>query len=230
MWLVLSATSQANELTPFDAQYRVTSQGITVTAERSLSRTSEGRYTFRQELGFWLLKFREQSHFSIDANGKLRTHSYEQEQKTLGKKRSVEQAFDWQNQTVTSEYKRETNQYAIDEHTLDPLNFQLQLQLDLLKEDPDTRALSYHVTGKRSLKTDYRLHYATPAVLSTALGELATQQVTMYRDDGSRIDIWLATALENLPVKAVLSEPGGEKSEIHIKQYTPRTPEMLAAL
>lgn len=194
---------------------------MSVTAQRSLATDHQGTYRLSQEIDLWLLTFSESSVFRVDPDGQLRTIRYQQQQVALGHERAVDQHFNWVDRWVKSDYKGDPRYYLIDDKTLDPLNFQLQLQLDLLHEHQQGKALNYHVTGRSSLKTDYTLTFTGNDQVETALGTLATNRVRMLRGDGSRIDVWMAHELQNLPVKALFTDTDGAISRVDIISYQP---------
>lgn len=119
--------------------------------------------------------------------------------------KSATVTFDWEQGQVRHQYKGQTKQYELREHAQDQLSgiYQFAFMGQLPQE------LAFQVSGGRSTK-DYRYVRSPGGIVETPAGRYAThlyQRVGQAADDKS-VSIWIAPALNNLPVKVRISEDG----------------------
>ena len=123
--------------------------------------------------------------------------------------KSATVTFDWAQGQVRHEYKGQKKQYELHEHAQDQLSalYQFAFMAHLPEE------LVLQVSGGRSTK-DYRYVRSPGGIVETPAGRYATQlyQHAGQAADEKSVSIWIAPALNNLPVKVRISE-GGETVE-----------------
>ena len=119
--------------------------------------------------------------------------------------KSATVTFDWAQGQVRHAYKGQKREYELREHAQDQLSgiYQFVFMGHLPQE------LAFQVSGGRSTK-DYRYVRSPGGIVETPAGRYATQlyqRVGQAADDKS-VSIWIAPALNNLPVKVRISEDG----------------------
>jgi hypothetical protein len=208
-----SAVSAA--ATSFSASYKANIKGFAVNAKRELKVLDNGLYQLSFRAKSWAAKLDEISTFSLDGST-IQPANYQFTQSALGKKRERSLTFDRAEQRISSTEKDNTQDISnIDNAALDKLNYQLQLQFDLLNNKSD---LQYQIADKGRLKS-YRFDIVGEETLDTALGSLTTVKVNVIRENANKVThIWFAKDWSYLLVQ--LKQFEGDKQKLSIKIHT----------
>ncbi len=188
---------------------------ITGSVVRELARQADGQWLFSLQAQTLVASIEETSRFSVRRQ-QLIPQRYEYLRTVLGKSRHALLTFDWPKGVVTNNVDNQPWKLGIKPGTLDKLNYQLQLRLDLKR---GKRPLRYVVADGGVLKT-YTFEVIGEETLDTALGPLATVKVQRRRDDGKNrlTEIWLAKSLDYLVVKLSQTNHKGQRSDLLIDQ------------
>lgn len=203
-------------LVEFLATYDASIKGFSVSAKRSLTKKTDNQYQLNFTADSLLASVSEQSTFTY--NNTVVSQEYSYKQTGLGKKRERSLSFTSNDKLIQSFYKGKEKTFPYNEKTLDVLNYQLQLQLDISRGNTSG---SYTVANKDSLKT-YNYSVVGEEVFKTATGPLNTVKVTVNRDNDSKKTtfIWLAKDWNYLLVGLEQFEGDKKKLTIHLKQAT----------
>lgn len=157
----------------------------------------------------WILRDRlvVQSEGRITAQG-LQPSRYVFERDKAPNK-NVYARFDWSARKLTSEHDGKTETLALEPGTQDRLSIMYQfMALELSGKLPT----AWMTNGKNVTRYEYSLSGSEE--LDTPSGRQPTVKVERVdHEDGSRIEVWLATALHRLPVKVRLTHKDGTRDE-----------------
>lgn len=131
-------------------------------------------------------------------------------QRTGGKKEKyLHLDFDWQNQRVHIDDRKQPWKLNIHENTLDKLVYQLALMADLGKGETQ---FSYQIADGGKLKT-YNIEMLDSEIISTPLGQIKAVKLIRLRDKSSKRQsiLWCAPELNYLPIKLEHTEKGGAR-------------------
>lgn len=199
----------------FSASYKANIKGFAVNAKRELKQLDNGLYELSFRAKSWAAKLDEVSTFRLDGSS-IQPANYQYTQSALGKKRERSLAFHRAEQRISSTEKDNTQDISNTNNTaLDKLNYQLQLQFDLLNNKTD---LQYNIADKGRLKS-YRFDIIGEETLDTALGQLTTVKVNVIRENTHKTThIWFAKDWDYLLVQ--LKQLEGDKQKLSIKIHT----------
>ena len=211
-----SPTRGVDTLPPFHAYYSA-KIGLSIGGEasRQLNQQDDGQWLFSQEASALFATVHESSRFESDSSLVIPKH-YEYLRKVLGKKRHALLMFDWDTNQVTNNVQDRPWKLAIRPGTLDKLNYQLQLRLDLLN---GKTKLEYLVADGGLVK-NYRFEAVGEEQIDTPLGKLKTIKVRRIRDsdDKRKTLLWFALDLDNLLVKLSQIDTKGKEFSLVIKK------------
>lgn len=220
--LFLSLSSHANTPLTFSATYNANIKGFAVKATRELKTLENNQYELSFRATSWAAKIDEISTFTVK-DQLIQPLKYHYTQSALGKKRERALVFDRKNQQVISTEKDESKTIPNQENlALDKLNYQLQLQLDLIRQSnqPPNNQLDYQIANKGVIK-GYRFEVAGEEVLETALGALNTVKVHIIRDNPRKTThIWFAKDWSYLLVQLKQFKDNKQKLSININTAT----------
>lgn len=209
LFTLTSLSLSATELQPFKAHYHADMGSVSATATRELTRNN-GYWELSQKATNFFAKVDETSQFRLDKDQQLVSHQYEYLRKALGSKRHALLKFDWDNNKVSNDVEGKPWSYTIKPNTLDKLNFQLRLRLDLLQQK--TEPLVYAVADGGVLKK-YRFKIVGEETIDTKLGQLNT--VKVQRIYGKKTDketwLWFSKTHDYLLVKYIQTKDKGKK-------------------
>jgi hypothetical protein len=113
--------------------------------------------------------------------------------------------LDWKSNVLTSRYKGRTRTEAIPPNAQDRISFMLALAL----APPGTKALDLHVVDGRG--TSHHVYeFLRRERVHTPAGEFDARVVGRSAHD-ERLEMWLAPALGNLPVRMLVTEKDGDR-------------------
>jgi hypothetical protein len=198
----------------FTAHYKANIKGFAVKASRELKTLDNGQFALSFNATSWAAEVEESSVFSW-ADGKIQPVSYRYYQNAFGKKREQNLTFNNTDNTINSNNNGDERVITRTAHTLDKLNYQLQLQQDLLASSSDFK---YAIVDKGNLK-DYRFETLGEEAIDTHSGSLNTIKVKVIRENKDKTTyIWFAKDWNNLLAK--LEQYNGDKLTLAINLDT----------
>ncbi len=204
------APFQAHYTAVFDAGFSMEGKAV-----RQLRRQDD-QWLFTQDADTMVATVSESSHFLLNT-GQLIPQRYEYLRKVLGKKRHALLSFDWQQQQVINNVQDRPWKLAVEPGTLDKLNYQLQLRLDLLN---NREPLEYRVADGGLIK-NYRFRKDGEERLKTPIGTLSTVRIRRVReDDRKQTLIWFAPDLDYLIVKLAQVDKKGKEFTLLIDRLS----------
>ncbi len=214
----LADTPASNPLKPYTAIYQTKMKGMSVSAERKLKADSDGNYVLSMNTSSMMVKIKESSRFRLNKQQIISQH-YRYEQSGAGKKRKNKLSFDWDNKITTDKGYEPAISLEVPEGTLDRLNSQLQIRLDLA--NPTNKELpTYSVVDKKRLK-EYDFEIIGEELLKTPVGRLNTVKIQRQRAKSKRKTyIWYAKDWDYFLVKLEQVEDDGGKYELNLKEAT----------
>lgn len=204
----------------FEAKYKVHRGGLTIgEAQRRLYQKDE-TWVFESSsrtTGFAALFIKdtitERSH-AYYQNGRMLPQSYLYQREGGKREREVKLRFDWSQQRVINSINDDPWVMKIPEGTLDKFLYQLQMMIDLEKQQP----LNYQVADGGKLK-QYHIDIIGSERLKTPLGEFDTV-ILKRRDDKRQTTMWCAENLHYLPLKITQIEKDGAEYRAEISQLS----------
>jgi hypothetical protein len=210
--LGLITSAHADEpLKPFTATYQLNVKGLSTTATRTLTKTSDGNWQLRDTAAYLFVKLDENSIFTVDKNNLIsQQYNYAQ-----GSDRDYQLRFDWAKNTVTSNYKNRPISYALQANAIDRLALQLQLQQELRENrGPDKNGRDYEVTDEKALKT-YRITLIGKETISVNNKTISAIHLQQNRTGKDRFNhLWLDPAQDFQMVKFEQWEKGAKTSDM----------------
>ncbi len=206
----------AQPIPDFSANYLVRLNGLSAgELKRVLTTAEDGKRTFHSQsqakgiFAFFKPDLVEETSIITLEDQKIHSQSYLYK-RTGGKKdKYLSIKFDWKSQQINIDNKKQTWSLPAQEHTLDKLNYQLALMLDLKQQNNE---LNYHIIDGSKLKT-YDISIVETETIDTPLGKIATVKLQRQRDGKNKrqTTLWCAPKLNYLPVKIEHIEKDGTK-------------------
>ena len=217
------ATASASPPSPFAAAYEASYGGFKASAERSLSKTSDGGISMQTTLELKLLgqtisRIKEASSLVTDpATGEFRPLGYTFEQTGLGR-RSRSITFDWDNATATTLTGRQENTIPLEDIAMDNLSGYLALREQLLAGRLE---VSFLGIDKGKLE-EFQYQVIGEESVVTSAGRFQALKLERIRDAASHrtTEIWLAPNWDYLLIKLVQKEPGTNTISLELIQAT----------
>ena len=153
---LLSLPALAEDLQPFSASYTADWKQLPVSgsAERSLKREDDGRWTLNFEASMLVAGLTEESTFRVD-NQTLMPLTYRLNRSGLGKGKKVEQDFDWEQKQVIGTDRGDAVRFPLNRGLLDKSTYQIALQQDVAA---GKKSVSYQVVDGDEIETyDFRV-------------------------------------------------------------------------
>jgi hypothetical protein len=221
VFLALAAATAAAEPAAFSLDYAVSRNGKALgEATLSLERINAETWMFRTHTvgteglaSFAGVEIDERSEFRW-SEGRPETlrYSFNQEMRFKSKKRSLSvmpNASRVSGRDGDGEYNLEYEPGLLDRNLV-----VLALAGDIAR---DEQQLQYRVADKRKIDTnEYRA--MGPETLDTPRGKLEAVRVErLRRDSGRKTTIWIAPALDHLPIRILQVEPDGETLDMRLR-------------
>jgi hypothetical protein len=204
---------------PYTAKYSVMTNGATLAeATYTLKRSGQG-WEFRAhakptKMVSWFINSEIDEYSLLETEGvSVRPLKYRYEQKADKEKdgKILQAQYDWQNNTVTVTDGKKTRQLAIKTGTHDPLSAQLALTQCIKNDCGETH---YSVIDELELQ-QRRFERTGVETVRTMLGDHEAVKVS-YRRGTRETIIWLASALNYIPVRIQQFKNSELKSEMRI--------------
>ena len=207
-------------LTPFSASYTADWKQLPVSgsAERSLKREGEDRWTLNFQASMLVASLSEESVFRVD-NGALLPLSYRLNRSGLGKGKTVEQDFDWEQKQVLGNDRGDAVRFPLNRGLLDKSTYQLALQQDVAS---GKQSMSYQVVDGDEIET-YDFRVLGEEVVRTKAGLIDAIKVERVRDptqSARKTVLWFAKDWGHLLVRLHQVEKDGKEYQIMLKEGT----------
>ena len=208
-------------LDAFQANYSIEVSGITVgKLSRQLQFDDSDRYIYHSEsktVGLAALlksnKTTEVATGTVVAN-QIYPQQYDYQREKSGKIKHEQLRFDHQRNVVHTLRRGIEDTLPLQSASLDQLSYQLQLMVDLLREETE---FSYRILTAKKSK-----HYAAIVekleTISTGAGEFATLRLSERENATKTTTFWCAKSLGYLPVKVEISD-GDTTTTIVLEEY-----------
>jgi hypothetical protein len=195
------------ELSTYQAQYRLSTRGITLDVTRQLKESGDGSFTLSQGGKNLVASIHEMSAFRVeDTRIVPKSFVYQLRAPFVNRRREVH--FTPGSETIRSLYKDKWYDLPYTEGTLDRMSQQEQLRLFLLNDPTPKEDFTVPVADGKRIK-NYDFIFVAEETVQTALGELRTLHFRRAHDDPERkSDTWIAPELGYLIVKAMHIEDG----------------------
>lgn len=175
---------------PFKARYRVTYEGVPITATgtRELTHDGNGDFHFASRVSAFMAHMEESAHFTQDEDGTLRPASYAERRSGLIGSRNRQLNFDWAEQElVRSGDKQEV--WPLKGLVYDPVSWQLALQRDLSRGDYEIGDRFHYTVSKGGEPDEYELRVVGTPSLNVPAGSFET--VLLRREHASDRETWI---------------------------------------
>lgn len=180
--------SQQSEILPYQAEYKISSNSLTTTATRSLSKQGNN-WQLSQHAKLMFIKVSEESVIEDGAKG-LRPLSYEYSN-NFSSRQDQKINFDWQKGLASDKKYRKPWTAHLTAGTFDQLSAQLQMRQALIHGRFDT-AMAQTVVNRGKHKT-YQVEKIGEEVIDSPVGKLNTVKLSRSREGSdSETIVWLA--------------------------------------
>lgn len=215
--LLLSAqlACTATSLPPYEASYTTRLRGIKINGTRSFKHIADNRYQVSWQAKALWMRLNEWSEVEI-INDEVRPLSYHYTRKGLGTDRPVHIYFNWETMQANGSKGDDKYQFAITDSTQDRLSYQVQMQLDLLR-DANTQAFDFDVAAHNRIK-NYRFEHRANEIIDTTLGERESMLFERSKSDQT-IRVWLAPQHYYLPIQFERIDDDGDNNMLTIKSW-----------
>ena len=216
-----TAPDKAAELTPFNATYALSRNGLHLGSNRlQLSRDTDGRWRYAATItpGGLLSLFvadtvEEESRWRLHGDT-IRPDHYRYHRFGGKKERRVELSFNWESREVVNDVGGDRWTMEIPDGTLDKLLYQVAIMRDLKRGE---RAMNYAIADGGTLKR-YHLKVTGEESLETPLGVLRTLRIERTKESSSKTTrLWCAPELGFLPVRIEQVKKEGETLRMTIE-------------
>lgn len=132
--LILSVPAWAKNDLLHEAQYEGEYKNINILMVRKLWKTADNEFLLETKAKNFMGSIVESESFYWSKETGIKPIQYRYKQKVFGIKRERGVKFDWNNNTAKSFDRDDEASHTLEEGILGPLTYQLQIQLDLLKQ------------------------------------------------------------------------------------------------
>jgi hypothetical protein len=188
------------------------------TAERSLEKTSDGKWKLSFKASMMIASLSEESTLTLDKDTLL-PESYHFERGGLGKAKKSDLDFDWNTKMITGTDRGDAVKVPLNRGMLDKSSYQLALQHDVAA---GKKSMSYQVVDGSEVDTyDFRVLGAEK--VDTKAGKIDAIKVERVRDptQNKRITVmWFAKDWDYLLVRLQQVETDGKEYNIMLLDGT----------
>ena len=185
---VKTPAAQTSKILPYEAEYKISSNSLTTTATRSLSKQGNN-WQLSQRAKLMFIKVSEESIIEDGAMG-LRPLRYEYSN-SFSSKQDQKINFDWPRALASDKKYRKPWSAPLTAGTFDQLSAQLQMRQALISGRFDTTMVQT-VVNRGKHKT-YRVEKMGEEVIDSPVGKLNTVKLRRSREDSdSETIVWLA--------------------------------------
>lgn len=184
-------------LLPYTAEYRISYDGMSTTANRTLKKDGD-TWHLAQDASIFFLKVSEEARVKASSSG-LRTLQYNY-RNSVSSKRNQHITFDWEAGVVADRQARKPWQKPLSGNLTDQLGSQLQLRAALVSGRFQD-GFEQTIINKGKIKT-YQYQLLEKEKVESALGTVDTVKLRRHREGSSaETIIWLAKEWNYLIVK-----------------------------
>jgi hypothetical protein len=199
-----------------DAQYIVTTNGGITIGRANESFTRQGdAYTIRSETrSEGVLKTFVDDQFTVESSGRVGKEGLKpleyNERRAKDNKRDLKSTFNYKIDVMHTEMRGEPSDAWVPPGTQDRIS--IMYQFAHLPELGDTLVIP--MADRRRIKT-YTYKMIGEERITTPAGEFDTRHYQRVLDEPkeTKVDVWLAKARNNLPVRVIFDDPKGFKLE-----------------
>lgn len=191
--LLSTYTTFAHAIDAYQATYEAnikTKVGFSGTLKRSLTKTTDGQWQFKDKISSLLASIDESSQLNI-TNNKVQPIDYNYLRKVLGKKKKRHIEFDWKNNSAVN---RDKKSFPLKANTQNRLSYQLQLQLDL--QQGKRGKFSYPVAKGDSIDTMKFVEVGTELV-KTPMGNIKSIKLKLDRGANAKRETYIWFSLKH---------------------------------
>ncbi|WP_223455948.1 MULTISPECIES: DUF3108 domain-containing protein [unclassified Pseudomonas] len=212
--------AQAADLQPFSASYTADWKQLPMsgTAERSLEKTSDGKWKLSFKASMMIASLSEESTLTPDKDTLL-PESYHFERGGLGKAKKSDLDFDWNTKVITGTDRGDAVKVPLNRGMLDKSTYQLALQHDVAA---GKKSMSYQVVDGNDVDT-YDFRVLGSEKVDTKAGKIDAIKVERVRDptQNKRITVmWFAKDWDYLLVRLQQVETDGKEYNIMLLNGT----------
>ncbi|EJM59738.1 DUF3108 domain-containing protein [Pseudomonas sp. GM48] len=212
--------AQAADLQPFSASYTADWKQLPMsgTAERSLERTSDGKWKLSFKASMMIASLSEESTLTLDKDTLL-PESYHFERGGLGKAKKSDLDFDWNTKMITGTDRGDAVKVPLNRGMLDKSSYQLALQQDVAT---GKKSMTYQVVDGSDVDT-YDFRVLGSEKVDTKAGKIDAIKVERVRDptQNKRITVmWFAKDWDYLLVRLQQVETDGKEYNIMLLNGT----------
>jgi Protein of unknown function (DUF3108) len=224
--LTLTNFAQAQTtLTPYTATYTASYSGLSTELERELKNKGNNGWSLSNESSLLFATFTEKASFQFH-QGKLVPRRYQYEN-PISSKRDSKLNFNWDKGLVT-ESARDNSQLELPPDALDKLTFQLQLRLDLIKQEGKLNNKTYTLVDSTKLKS-YTVEYIGEEKITTPTGTYNTIKIKKQRPGKDKHTIiWLAKDWQYIILQIERFEKGEIRYKLELQSATLNGTKMAA--
>lgn len=191
--------------------YDVAYKGMGAQAERRLEQLDDG-WMMNQSMSLLIVSLNEESRMVLSGN-QLVTQSYLKEQKGLGA-RTTKISVDSASGQVTTQYKGETQSYAVELQPTDLLGHTLQIQIDRQCNQAGS-PVEYNILSRSGIK-NYSYSAQGEETINSPWGQLTAER-WQREADSVRDTLWLVPS-QNYALVRVEHEEKGELSSLQLRE------------
>ncbi|EJM64345.1 Protein of unknown function (DUF3108) [Pseudomonas sp. GM49] len=212
--------AQAADLQPFSASYTADWKQLPMsgTAERSLEKTSDGKWKLSFKASMMIASLSEESTLTLDKDTLL-PESYHFERGGLGKAKKSDLDFDWNTKMITGTDRGDAVKVPLNRGMLDKSSYQLALQQDVAI---GKKSMTYQVVDGSDVDT-YDFRVLGTEKVDTKAGKIDAIKVERVRDptQNKRITVmWFAKDWDYLLVRLQQVETDGKEYNIMLLNGT----------
>ena len=215
--IICSGAALAQPPQNFVATYKAKYGGIPITATRELKTLDDGSMVFSFVAKSWIASIEESSRFRWADDNHIVPQHYTYNRSGLGRDRTAELSFDWDNGKVTNDVQDKPWVMTVPPLALDKLSYQLQIRTDLINDKP---LLEYNIADGGHLK-QYNFEILGEERLKTKVGTFDTIKVRRIREDedNRHTIFWMAKNWDHLVIR-MQQEEDGKSYEIDLTEAT----------
>lgn len=211
-------SEQANPLTPFQATYAASVNGLNLTTERELKPLGGNRFQISNNARKRFMgHINEQSTFALLTDNKIQPEHHLLSRSLFGFGDDEETRFDWNNNLA--HYKDDDKERSVELSggELDLLGLQIQLALDL---SAGKETFEYQIVRRgRSKEQIYSI--IGPEPLDTPIGKVDTIKLQLHHDNPDRTtEIWLSPKLHYQVIKFHQIDDDGDEFDLSLSEIT----------
>ncbi|MDX1551285.1 MAG: DUF3108 domain-containing protein [Marinobacter sp.] len=208
-------------LHPMELSYNASmDKGISLSgsARRILEQRDDGTWRFRTDVDSFIADIDESLIFRWENNQVVPLRYRYELSGFLIKNRKEAIDFDWDNMVVSGHHEGDRFSLDLEEGTLDPMGYQLQLSQDI---KAGKREMEYRVVDKGDYDTD-RFAVVDEEFLRANGEQIMTLKAQKVRDSDSKRQslMWFAPERNHLLIRFLQVEPDGSEYELILNEAT----------